>query len=47
MKEQIEKKLADLQKQREQLVANLNAISGAIQILTELLETPDAPPPVV
>ena len=38
MKEKINAKLAELEKQREQAVAQLNAILGAIQTLQELLK---------
>ena len=37
MENKIKAKLADLAKTKEQLVAQLNAISGAEQVLRELL----------
>lgn len=38
MKERIEEKLRALEKQRAQLVADINATDGAIQICKQLLE---------
>lgn len=38
MKENVQKKLAELRAAKEQTAANLNALSGAIQILEELLK---------
>ena len=38
MRKQIEKKLMELNRQKEQAMANLNAVMGAIQVLQELLE---------
>ncbi len=38
MKEQIKKKLDELSKQKEQALAQLNALLGAEQALTSLLE---------
>lgn len=33
----LEEKLSDLKKQREQLIANVNAIAGAIQLCEQLI----------
>lgn len=41
-KEKIEEKLAEIQKQKEQMVANLNAISGAEQALQQLISECDS-----
>lgn len=43
MKEKIEKKLIELKKMKEQSVAQVNALNGAIQVLEELLKEDDAP----
>lgn len=37
MRKQIENKLRELNRQKEQAMANLNAVMGAIQVLQELL----------
>ena len=37
MIEQIKEKLKALAEQREQMIANINAVMGAIQVLQELL----------
>jgi peptidoglycan hydrolase CwlO-like protein len=37
MKEELEKKKAELEKQREQLIANLNFISGQLALIEELI----------
>ena len=36
-KEQLEAKLAELNKQRETLIANVNALAGAIQLCEQFL----------
>ena len=41
MIEIINQKLAELANQKEQLIANLNAVTGAEQVLRELLENAD------
>lgn len=38
LEDSITKKIESLKKQREELVANVNAISGAIQFAEQLLE---------
>ena len=38
MKEKLEKKLVELAKQKEQIVAQLNAIMGAEQVIQTMLE---------
>ena len=38
MLENLNLKLEDVRKQKEQLIANLNALSGAEQILIQLIE---------
>lgn len=43
MTTKIEKRLAELKQQRESLVANLNALAGAIQVLEQLLEPEPSP----
>lgn len=40
-KEKIEIKLAEIRKQKEQMVANLNALSGAEQALQQLISEYD------
>lgn len=37
MRKQVEKKLRELNQQKETALANLNAVMGAIQVLQELL----------
>lgn len=37
MKEIINKKLEEIRKQKEQVMANLNALSGAEQVLLQLI----------
>ncbi len=39
MKEKIEAKLKEIAAQREQLIAQVNALIGAEQVLRELLDT--------
>lgn len=56
-KENLQKRIASLEKDKEQLIANLNGCAGAIQITKDLLadlekpeptpETPPASPPAV
>lgn len=43
MKTEIEQRLANLRQQREELVANLHAVSGAITVLEDLLKPQPAP----
>ena len=38
MKEKLEKKLVELAKQKEQIVAQLNAVMGAEQVIQAMLE---------
>jgi hypothetical protein len=40
-KEKVQARLEDLKKQRETLLANINAIAGAIQICEQLLADED------
>ena len=41
MKEKLEKKLTELAQQKEQIVAQLNAIMGAEQVIKSMLEECD------
>ena len=43
-KERLEERLDALRKQREQLIGSVNILTGAIQILEDLLKEENVPP---
>jgi hypothetical protein len=42
MREAVERRLAELEKQLEQTKAQANALAGAVAVLTDLLAKPEA-----